>query len=71
MEARVRPAAGERLLECSGGCPYKLFVSYYDWYGVADYGNQFVLGALGTPANGQDDAPDARARTLLCCPRYS
>ena len=41
-----------KMRSCSGSCPYWLFVEYADFYGVDDYGDKFVLGALGTPANG-------------------
>ena len=44
--------ASDRLRRCSGACPYWLFVEYADFYGVDDFGDKFVLAALGKPDNG-------------------
>jgi hypothetical protein len=33
------------------GCPYKDYMYYYTYFGVLDYGNQFVLAALGNSGN--------------------
>ena len=46
-----------RLRSCSGGCPYYLFLDYANFYGVDDYGDKFVLGALGNPSNGYTAGP--------------
>lgn len=43
--------AEQRFRQCSG-CPYWLFDDYSAFYGTDTYGDQFILGALGTPSNG-------------------
>ena len=47
------------MLRCSfcGTDGLWLFKQYHDFYGVADYGDKFVMGALGTPANGYAAGP--------------
>ena len=51
---QLSTSAGAEMRTCSGSgstCPYWLFSEFYDFYGVGDYANQFLLAALGTASN--------------------
>mmetsp|Transcript_11587 Transcript_11587/g.16401 ORF Transcript_11587/g.16401 Transcript_11587/m.16401 type:complete len:551 (+) Transcript_11587:37-1689(+) len=39
-------SAEEKMLSGCKGCPYKDFSEYYNYYGVADYGDKWVTAAL-------------------------
>jgi len=41
------------------GCPYKDFMMFFDFYGVADYADQWVTAAFGTSANSWASGPVA------------
>ena len=52
-------SADSKMLNCPIGCPYPDFEKFYTYYGVADYGDQWVLAALDGTAttftNGNGD----------------
>jgi hypothetical protein len=38
--------AAEKMLNCPIGCPYPDFQKFYDYYGVADYADKWVMASL-------------------------
>jgi len=38
--------AQEKMYACDTGCPYSIYMKFYNYYGVFDYGNQWILAAL-------------------------
>ena len=39
-------SAASKMLSCPVGCPYPDFKKFYDYYGVADYGDQWVTASF-------------------------
>lgn len=43
---RFSTEAEEKMYNCGPACPYKTYNKFYEYYGVFDYANQWVLAAF-------------------------